>query len=140
MPAQDELKATSYLAERRLQFGHLPGYAKFILENRLDQLVKFNLKISRDTDFHLMKYFDFMSEEQIIDLSKTSNTAFLTAIIENTLDEYIDVSIGRWKANQLPLIARDQIIAEDMALTAYISKMGFRKFLPEYTNDIELCI
>jgi signal transduction histidine kinase len=128
------------LLRKKLYFNYLPGYAKFLLEERLLPLVKYNLQTSKELDFHLMKYFDFMDEEKLIELSKVSGAAFLTAIIENNLDEYLRISNEKWKANQLPLISREQIVAEDLALTSLIRKNGFRKFLPDFTGDLELAL
>ena len=140
MPSEEKIKAPAFLDEGKLHFVHLPAYAKFLLENRLLDLVTFNLKITRQSGLHLLKYFDFMDDEKIIELSKVSTSAFLNAIIENKVEGYIQASIQKWKDNQLPLIARDQIVAEDIALTSFLRKKGFQNFLPEFTTDVQLCI
>ena len=140
MPVGEDKKVEPALKSEKLQFIYLPAYAGFLLNNRLVQFVTYNLHTAREANFHLMKYFDFMDDEKIIEISKVSTTAFLTAFIENSIDDYIIASTEKWKANQLPLIARDQIVAEDIALTSMLRKKGFVKFLPEYTQDIELCL
>jgi len=140
MPVREDKKVEPALKSEKLQFIYLPAYAGFLLNNRLVQFVTYNLHTAREANFHLMKYFDFMDDEKIIEISKVSTTAFLTSFIENSVDDYITASTEKWKANQLPLIARDQIVAEDIALTSMLRKKGFLKFLPEYTQDIELCL
>src|SRR5574337_48781 len=56
-------------------------------------------------------------------------------MIDNRLEEYSNLSIERWKNNLLPIITRDQIVAEDITLGNYLRKAAYTKFIPDFTSN-----
>jgi PAS domain S-box-containing protein len=123
-----------------LHFTHFPLFAKFLLEEELDNYSRQSLDLARAIDFPLLRYLDFMPEEQLIEASKKNNRIFLTHVIENRLEEFLDIAIKKWKADQAPLISRDQVESEDITLGSYLTKTVLAHFIPKYTNDVNLTL
>ena len=119
---------------------HLAAYAGFLLKNKLEELVRKNIHVNKDADFHLMKFYDFMTEEKMIEVGTERETSFLTAAIEGKLDEQIAIGLQRWKADLIPLISRTEILAEDITLLSYLRKKVLLSFLHAYTNDVNLTL
>jgi signal transduction histidine kinase len=130
-----QLEKMNVLGKSKLILEYLPGYADFLLKHKLENLVVELLRISREEDIPVLKYFTSFSEDELITLSKKSNTEFLTAVSFNKLDDFINKSTNEWKANNLPLIDRNQIEAEDLTLVSLVRRKAFRNFLWHYTND-----
>jgi signal transduction histidine kinase len=124
----------------KLHFKHLPGFAKFLLEEKLDELAKESLAISREADYPLLKYFAHIPEESILELSKTASKDFYTHAVNNTLEEHLHHALDQWKQNQLPLISKDQVVAQDITLAGYVRRKVWTKFLKQYTADAELIL
>lgn len=124
--------------EIALDFKYVPGFAKFLLEERLDEICAEGLAVSREVKYPLLKFFEHLPEEQLLELSKTSNRKFYTHAINNTLDEQLRQSLELWKQNQLPLLSSDQLVMEDITLAGYVRRKVWMKFLKQYTTDVEL--
>jgi|GEM_PF-5524730 len=123
-----------------LNFQLLPGYASFLLKQRLDEYTHYQLQAAREMQFPLLKFFEHLGEEQLLALSKQSLTQFFQYIIENRAAEQIKESLEQWRNNMLPLVDKEQIVADDISLTGILRKLAFSKFLNEYTNDIQVGI
>jgi PAS domain S-box-containing protein len=121
-----------------LHFTHLPGFATFLLENKLDVLVHDGLHLAHELHYPLLKYFEHMPEEQLIAISKISNTELLTHIINNTLDKQIQTALNQWLKNQLPVISKEQVVVKDITMGGYLRKKIWMKLLLDYTDDIKL--
>ncbi len=130
-----ESQATKQM-DTTLVFSHLPGYARFIRENYLIPCIQEQLRLSREVNLPMLKYFADMPEEQLISMSITSYTEFLTFAEENNLRKQIEKSLQVWTSDQLGIIKRDEVTAEDITLAGYIRKKALVKFLPSYTTDI----
>lgn len=118
-----------------LHFQFLPGYADFILRERLNDFVKCLFKYSKQLDIPLLRFFAEMSEDDILKLSREGNVILLTAIRDNKLAAYIEQSRENWVHNQLPIITKTDVIAEDIGLINFARKKAFRELLPEYTSN-----
>lgn len=134
MPADVKYKS------ERLDFTYLPGFAIFLRDHHLSEFVREQLKISREIEVPLLKYFESIPESQLIEMSKISSAEFLTFIGDNKIKEQIQDALNKWQSNQLPKVARDQIVAEDITLVSYMRKQAFLTFLPSYTSDPQLII
>lgn len=141
VPAQTIIKnihhlpaAVKYKSER-LDFIYLPAFAIFIRDEHLDEFVREQLKISREIQVPLLKFLQAIPEHQLVEMSKVSSAELLTFLGNNKIEEQIEDSLKKWRSNQMPRIARDQIVAEDITLVSYMRKQAFLKFLPAYTVD-----
>ena len=118
-----------------LDYKFLPSFSRFILDNFLDEFVKEQIRLSREIDLPLLKHFASLSEEELMDLSKKSNLETLRLISQNKIKEQIQIANQNWLNNQIPLLSRDQIIAEDITRASYIRRQCFLKFIPAFTQD-----
>jgi len=123
-----------------MTFTYLPAFTQYILDHRLEEYVLEQIRLSREVKLPLMAYFEAMPEEQLLALSTKSSTEFLTYFSTNQVDQQIAESLESWTSNQLPLIDRNQVAAEDITLVSYIRKQTFLKLLPGYTSDLTLAI
>ena len=128
------------ITQLKLDFDYLPSYAKFLLENKLDEFVKQQLHLSNEIKLPLLKFFKDFTQEQFIALGTQTVTELLNCLAENKADEYIKTSLNNWLNNQLPFIAKNEIIAEDITLLSYIRRKNFNQFITCYTTDINLAI
>jgi len=118
-----------------LQFEHFPGYARFIRENHLVDYIKEQLNTARALDTPLLRAFNSLSDEQIIEYSIPSHTEFLTTAEENRLRALMNASIEKWVNDKLDIVGRDEIEAEDITQVSYVRKKALLNFLPHYTSD-----
>ena len=126
----------------KLEFKLLPEFAAYLLNNKIREFTKEQLDHMFKVDFPVLKYYDLSiyTEDQLIDLSIPSYKEFLTAAIENKLNNYLSDTIKKWEANQLPNITRDQLVVADITLATYIRKKAFLTFIPAFTNDVSKVI
>lgn len=123
-----------------LSFKELPGYATFLLEKKLEQYAVKQLQVAREIKFPLLHFFEHMGDDELINLSKISLTEFFQYIISNNAAGQIKESLTQWKNNRLPLINKEQIVADDISLTGVLRKICFTEFLAEYTPQVSQAI
>jgi PAS domain S-box-containing protein len=115
---------------------HLSGFAAFLLKDHLEDFAKVALRVSREADVPILKYLK-ASDEDLLHLMIPSYSELLNGLIEGTVDEVIAKTVDSWSKNQLPIIEKDQIVTEDIALVMKVRKQVFLHFLPAYTKDLE---
>lgn len=119
-----------------LDFSYLPQFARWILDNSLDQYAKWMLELSRAENIPLLKFFSQYPEEQMLEMGKISGTELLNALANNEGRKHIESSVGEWIANRLSSIDRDVVVAEDIALISQVRRQVFRLLLENYAKDI----
>lgn len=124
----------------KLHFTHLPAFASYLLRERLDDMIAASLRLARDLQYPLLSFFAHLSEDELLQLSRVTQTELLTHFINNTLDEQIEQSMKMWQQNQLPLIEKDQIVGDDITMGSYIRKNIWSRFVSEYTGDMRLAL
>jgi PAS domain S-box-containing protein len=120
----------------KLVFRRLPGYARFIRENHLVPYILEHIRISRETNLPVLKFIEGISDEELLAMGMVSHTEFLTAAEHNTLKHLIEKNLQKWVDDQLVIMRREDLTAEDITLSGYIRKKGLMKFLPAYTTDV----
>jgi|GEM_PF-1812560 len=134
---ESEQKDITRTGSEKLYFSHLPDYARFLLDYRLEELVQEQIRIAREVSLPALRFFNHLTDEQLLEMGvKQSQPELLQAMISNSLDEYIDITNQRWLENQLEMMSKEDIVAEDITLSGYLTKASFLKFLPGYTADI----
>jgi PAS domain S-box-containing protein len=123
-----------------LVFSHFPDYAAFIADNCLIPFLKEQLKISKEMNFPLLKLVESKSDEEIIELSVGPNTHFLKMIAENRLPEFLDDFLMQWRENRVTSFNQDELTIADIQCVNMVRKKGFLKFLPRYTDDVQMMI
>ncbi len=135
----NELKLDSP-TRKRLEFSFLPEYACFLLENKVKELAVQQIVLFREFKPPLFRYFEKRSDEELISLGTEGMRKLLSALGGQKSAEYIENSLRDWLNNQLPQISRNQIEAEDITIISLIRRQVFRKFIGEYTTDIQTAI
>ncbi len=117
---------------------HLPAYIKFILDHKLEEFIRIQLQISREVDAPVLKFFAGMSDDDLVKFSIAPTREYWTYLVTGDIENQLKDTLEKWKANQLPGIERDQIVAEDITKGNYIRKTALTQLLPQYTDDFEL--
>ena len=131
-----ESQATVPTSTGSLVFRFLPAYAAFIRDNHLIPYISEQIRASRETNIPILKFLEGISDEQLIAMGIENHKIFLTNAENNTLRQHIEQSLKKWVADQLVIMKREEITAEDIILAGYVRKKALQKFLPSYTTDV----
>jgi len=123
--------------QTKLTFVHLPVYARFLLNEQLDAFIQEQLRLARAVKVPLLSYLEALPEEELIALSRVTQTEFLTYLIQNRAEDQIAEAQKQWISDEMPIVGQRQVVAEDITLISYVRKQSLLKFLPAYTNDIQ---
>ncbi|WP_207493946.1 PAS domain-containing sensor histidine kinase [Aridibaculum aurantiacum] len=126
-------------SELSLDFIELPAYAQFILENKLRPFAEEQVRLAKEVQVPILKYLP-QEDEALLEVSIPGIEEWLTSFSGNRIAEFITYSLQQWKSGQLPHLAKEAVLADDITLIAYVRKKGLLKFLPQYTNDVELVL
>lgn len=118
-------------------FLYLPEYAQFILQHRLEAFAREQISLAYALDIPLLKHLsNRFSEEQIIGFGMATSQEFLSYLAANKAHEQIANATGKWMQDQLEVIGKFQIQAQDITLINYIRGYVLKKLIPEYTTDL----
>lgn len=123
--------------ERLNGFKYLPGFAQFILNERLDDYVREQIRLSYQYNIPILKYLKHFSEEQLFELSKKGSIELLTYLANNKANDQIRVSLKNWLNDELGIIGKFELVAEDITLINHIRQAGLEKFIRFYKTNIE---
>ena len=124
--------------KENFKFNYLPDYATFLLNNKLTEFVTVGIRFCREVDLPLLKPLAKFSEEELVKLSIESNREILTALAANTIAELIEEKSKKWIANNLIIVDKEEITAEDLTLGFYLRRKIFGFFLDVYTKNVFL--
>lgn len=133
-----QVAVTSHLDITNLRF--LPGLASFILESHLDDFITEQGRLSKECELPLLKYFESLPEEKLVEIARSSSIEFLGSLAKNEADQQIRLSQQRWLTDQLPVIRKDKVRAEDITLVHFVRKQTLLHFISSYTTDVFECI
>ncbi len=119
------------------QFTYLQDYATFLLNNKLEEFVRVNIRFGREADLPLLKPLSKLSEEEIIQLSMGSSREMLKALSSGTISDQIRENASKWINNSI-IVDKDEITAEDLTLLFYLRRKIFTFFLDSYTKNVVL--
>ncbi|MEI6945631.1 ATP-binding protein [Paraflavisolibacter sp. H34] len=125
----------SYISTHTYQL--LPAFARHLQEHRLEEVARQQLVLAREVELPALKLLAAYSDEQLVERIRHSMQEFLGLLAEGKATELIELSLERWKADQLEIIGKFELLAEDIYLINYIRQRAFRLFIPEFTTDIE---
>jgi PAS domain S-box-containing protein len=110
------------------------------LNEKLDEFVTKQLEISREIRLPILDRLSYLSEEQLLQISKMGMIEYLGYLSENRAKQQIEDSLKKWVADQLEVIGKFELVAEDITLINYVRNRSFHYFLPAYTSDITQCL
>ena len=119
-----------------LIFRHFPAFASFIKANYLVPYIQEQIRISKEIELPMLKFFAGIPDEELLAMSIESHKEFLTYVEENRLKEQLEKSLALWIADGLGIIKREEVTAEDITLSSFMRKKALIKFLPSYTSDV----
>jgi PAS domain S-box-containing protein len=118
------------------RFAYLPSFAQFVLDHHLDEYVNEQIRLSYEMNIPVLQYLKHLTPEELFQQSRPANIEFLQNLAANRAKEMIEESMQRWLSNQLPMITKFQIQAEDITLINYIRQEALKKLVPLYTADL----
>jgi len=123
-----------------MKFSVIPEFARFILDNHLDDYIRKEVSISRAMNIPLWEQFRGVSDEDIISNSKEYYTKFLSCLAENSCRQHLQDAINSYRLDLLTHVNREMITAEDLLLTQAARKKTMLSYLRFYTSDPDLFV
>lgn len=122
------------------QLTHLPTFAQYLLQHRLHDFVDLQLRLSEEIDLPMMQFLKALTQEQLEELALNGAIEFLSYLAENKARLQIEHSIRQWKDNQLPILRKEEIVADDITMLNYLRKKAFLHFIPDYCDATDQMI
>jgi hypothetical protein len=128
----------------KFKFQYLPDYAKFLLNEKLDEYVTVGIRFCRELDLPMLRPLAKMPERELLELSRDSNKEILTALSNNDIVPFIEKNIKNFVENKVndkqgnKLIDKTEVVVEDLILAFYIRRKLFSFFLHSYTQNAVL--
>jgi len=119
---------------------YLPGFAQYLLAQKLDALADMQLRISQELNLPLLRFFENHKPQEKQVIIKQGLSEFLNFLAQNQARQQIESSLQKWKTNQLPVLGKNDVAAEDITLVTYLRKKSFLYFLPDYCSGTEQMI
>src|SRR5215212_1582345 len=94
------------------------------------------IQLLEEIEIPMMKFFNGLSQEQLFELTKISSTQFFGLLSRNQAMQQIKNAMDQWMTNQLPVIQKHEVCAEDITMVTYLRKKALLHFIPDYSNDI----
>jgi PAS domain S-box-containing protein len=119
-------------------FKHLPSYARFLLDNHIEAYAAEQMRLSHE--FHLPVLASMQKRftgEEIFHIATNASRDYLGFIAANNSKEQIMTSMNRWMHDQLNVVGQAEIEAKDITLLNYIRGQSLKKFLLDFTKDVE---
>ncbi|WP_018611655.1 PAS domain-containing sensor histidine kinase [Segetibacter koreensis] len=102
------------------KYQHLPLLAKFILDSHIYDFAVEQLHYARQYNAPLLKFLNHLPDEHLLELSSTSLKELFTCLINNKGGDYIASATKKWLTNQLEMVGKHDISAEDITLVFHI--------------------
>ncbi len=123
------------------KFQYLPDYAKFLLQNKLDEFTLVSIRFCREVDLPMMRPLAKLSEKDLVEISKAGNKEVLEALAVNDVYPVIEKNIQRFLNNEMTdlegkrILENSEVVAEDIILAFYVRRKVFSFFLHSYTQN-----
>jgi len=109
-------------------FKHLPALAKIIADGKVEEFATEQLRLSRQFNVPLLKFLSQYSDIELIALSIASIEELLTYLANNDAANQIDHSLQKWISNQMEIVNKYDIVAEDVTLLNHVRGRVLKKF------------
>ena len=123
-------------AGNKFNFKFFPAYAGFVRDNYLVPYIQEQIRISKEIQLPMLRFFEGMTDADLISMAIESHKEFLTNAEDNKLKQHLEKGLALWVADGLGIMKRDEVTAEDITLSGYMRKKALLKFLPNYTTDV----
>ena len=125
----------------RFKFQYLPDYAKFLLENKLEEFGMVGIRFAREMNLPMMRPLAKIPEQQLIETARESNREILEGLAANNIVPFIKKNIQNYINNQIMdkegniLLDKSEVMAEDIIMAFYLRRKVFSFFLYAYTQN-----
>lgn len=120
-----------------VSFNLFKGYVSFLYNNHLDEIVKEDINRAKEVKLPLLKLFENLSENEVVEVFKKGIVEYFEQILEGTFFTDIHQKMDEWKADKLPGVPREKVVASDISLAYNVRKHSLINFLPLYTQDLQ---
>ncbi|MFN6945676.1 MAG: PAS domain S-box protein [Cytophagaceae bacterium] len=121
-------------------FSTTKKFAQFLIFNKLEELGKYSLQLTKNLELPLFKHYAHLSTSQLEAISTERQKEFLTDIINDQSYTKAIQRIENWNANRISEFSKSDLQSTDILIVYSMSKQVMHKFLPEYTNDVNVAI
>src|ERR1700676_4991110 len=101
-------------ASTPLKFTALPAYARYLLEEKLDEYTTEELRLSRFMEIPLMKLLVSVPDNALKEAISERAAILLRALSLNQASGYIQESLLSWLSGNTVYISREQVMIEDV--------------------------
>lgn len=115
----------------------LAAFARYLLNNHLNEYVEKQQAFSYQLNIPLLRFFSSLPAEQREAVVRKSSSDFLTQLGATNAAGQIEQSMRQWMANQMPVVEKDAITAEDITLVNHLRKKTLLHFIPGYTQQAD---
>ncbi len=123
------------LENGQLTLKYLPKYAHFILTHYVVEFTNEIIRLSHDEEVSYFKNYQSLSEEEYYELNFKSNNRLLEHLGNKNVTAFIHASTDEYMNNRLPVVDKEDILAQDIIINCMIIRKGFRHLLKHYTTD-----
>jgi len=119
-------------------FKHLPDFASYILEKKINEFVTIGIRFCKEEKLPLMKSLAEFPEEELVKRSERSSRLILTALAENKIADHIEAHLENWVSNKLGLVDKNEIDMAELTTMYFIRRKQFSYFLYGYTQNVSV--
>ncbi len=117
------------------KYRHLPLLAKYISDHHIHDFAVEQLHYSRQYNVPLLKFLSHLTDEELLQISKTSLLELFNFLITNEAGEQIANSTEKWLSNQLDIVTKHDIAAEDITLVFHVRGKSLINYAFKFSND-----
>jgi PAS domain S-box-containing protein len=118
------------------QYQHLPLLAKFILDEHINDFAVEQLRYAREYKIPLLNFLSHFSDEQLIEISSISLKELFGYLAQNNASEQISSSTEKWLSNQLEVVGKYDVAAEDITLISHVRGKSLKNYAFRFYNDL----
>ncbi len=117
------------------KYQRLPFLAKFILDHHLNDFAAEQLQYARQYKVPLLNFFKHLTDEQLLELSRTSLKELFTDLTKNEASDHISKATQKWLTNELGIVGKHDIAAEDITLLFHVRGKSLIKYAFKFCDD-----
>ncbi|MGZ3844818.1 MAG: PAS domain-containing protein [Flavisolibacter sp.] len=118
------------------KLSYLPTYAQYLLQTRLDDYCMYQLAVLEEMEIPVLRFFEKVKPEERAQIARERAKDFLSFLADNQAKQQIESSLKQWQENRLPLVLKENIVAEDITSIAHLRKRCLTHFLSDYTPHL----
>lgn len=119
------------------KYRHLAMFAEYLLKNHVREFTKDQLELSRKINVPLLQRLAHMTDAQILELSEISIREYFSLLANNKGQQYIEITLNKWHRDQLTIVGKFEIMAEDITAINYVRATVLKKWARRYGKTAE---